>query len=489
MLWSARTLAFVGLLPLVLRAEDAPQASFPAKVLPTFGTMNATLSATQDRTDGSFSLMLPLRSSLGDGGRFGGSLLFASPYAQWFDTEGQAAGVSLGFRHLFSNQAIHDTSHDRAGFLDEGFYLGGDVSLDMGDLTGDRRVWQMGFGAEIGTRYFELRGRYHLPIDDGRVTQSRSTQTIAIDSNQRLSNGSHLVTTATLTVRSVVTLLTESLPGWEVEASALVPGLDRWMDVNLVTGYARYHSDTFSSIDYDTWRFGVEARPVPAVVLGATYFSNEHIVGDHWLFSIGLELPFETADIGDGKGGFWGHIKDAFKPRRRHLSERLIEPVRKHSTEMQFSVVPTKVKSTVTANTKSVIFLRDGTVVQAGSDWQWSSGAVFNLFDWSALSSYSSSFAVFDTSISSVQSGLNFSSYRLTAETQATFSATDAVLTHGAIYLGSTQSSTLVTGGSLALVGPHGERIYVSDDYLGTAAWQSLLAQYTALGYTAPINP
>ena len=198
-------------------------------------------------------------------------------------------------------------------------------------------------GAEIGTRYLSLRGRYHLPLDNGVETRSRSTQTFNVSNTQRLSGGARLVTEGTVRVQSTLTMLTESMPGWEVAADFLVPGLDQWMDVNLTAGYARYHSDTHHDFVMDSWRFGVEARPVPVVVLAASYFENERLYGDNWLFSIGFELPFETADIGDGKGGFWGHIKDAFKPRRRHLSERLIEPIRKHSLPMQFDTIPSKV--------------------------------------------------------------------------------------------------------------------------------------------------
>jgi hypothetical protein len=241
----------------------------------------------------------------------------------------------------------------------------------------------------------ELRGRYHLPISDGRESTLRSVQTFDINESRNLSGGARLQTDGVVTVRSTLTLLTESLPGWEVEASALVPGLDRWMDVNLTAGYASYKSNTFAAINYDTWRFGIEARPVPAVVLGATYFGNERIVGDHWMFSIGMELPFETANIGNGKGGFWGHIKDAFKSRRRHLSERLREPVRKQSLPMQFASGATRVKTQVNAKGRSVVLTADGRVVEAGSFSSQSSSAVND----TSTFGNSSVMATLDTSI------------------------------------------------------------------------------------------
>jgi hypothetical protein len=104
----------------------------------------------------------------------------------------------------------------------------------------------------------------------------------------RLSGGARLQTDGVVTMLNTLTLLLGSLPGWEVEARALIPGLDRRMDVNLTAGYAGYKSSTFAAISYDISRSGIKARPLP--VLGATYFGNERIVGNPWMFSIGREL-------------------------------------------------------------------------------------------------------------------------------------------------------------------------------------------------------
>jgi len=58
-------------------------------------------------------------------------------------------------------------------FLDEGFYVGANISFDMADTSYDQRFWQMGIGAEIGSRYLELRGRYFVPLGDGDETVER----------------------------------------------------------------------------------------------------------------------------------------------------------------------------------------------------------------------------------------------------------------------------------------------------------------------------
>jgi len=46
------------------------------------------------------------------------------------------------------------------------------------------------------------------------------------------------------------------------------------------------------------------------------------------------EVPFEIGDCGDGQG-FWDRVNDAFRPRRRHLAERLIEPVKRQNTAVR----------------------------------------------------------------------------------------------------------------------------------------------------------
>ncbi|MDB6140564.1 MAG: inverse autotransporter beta-barrel protein, partial [Verrucomicrobiaceae bacterium] len=85
---------------------------------------------------------------------------------------------------------------------------------------------------------------------------------------------------------------------------------------------------------------------------------------DHWMYGIRLELPFETADIGDGKGGFWGHIKDAFKPRRRHLAERLYESAHARHLEPQIAVYVSKATLEVQNRFRGAIILPDGTVLR-----------------------------------------------------------------------------------------------------------------------------
>ena len=54
-----------------------------------------------------------------------------------------------------------------------------------------------------------------------------------------------------------------------------------------------------------------------------------------------MVMPFEMGDLGDGKG-MWGRIRDALAPRRRHLVERMAEPVHRQNAAIRTSPTPTR---------------------------------------------------------------------------------------------------------------------------------------------------
>jgi autotransporter-associated beta strand protein len=309
---------------------------------------------------GNFSGLVPLYGSLGEAGTLSGSLLFAEPYGQWIEGGAYQAGIGAGFRHLFGKQsvaALYEQPKGVVGFLEEGIYVGANAFLNGANTGVGDSFWQLAMTAEVGTRWLELRGRYHLPLDDGQ----RSAQRFVNSYSRSLNFGGGIRGKETLTVDTTLSLLTESLRGWQVDATLLVPGIDRWADLRVIGGYASFESPTVGSLQYDSWRVGVDFRPVPAVVLSAMWHENEQLFGDQWLFGVGVEVPFETRNLGDGKGGFWRQVKRAFEPRRRHLAERLIEPARRHSLPMQLGTSVERVKTE--AYYAVSLILPDGQVV------------------------------------------------------------------------------------------------------------------------------
>jgi hypothetical protein len=87
---------------------------------------------------------------------------------------------------------------------------------------------------------------------------------------------------------------------------------------------------------------GVEVRPVPAVVLFANWYEDSQLYQDEWIAGVRLEIP-----LGDG----W---RDAFTPRRRHLAERLYEPVHRKNTSITTNT-GTQTTTTTSSSTTTVI--------------------------------------------------------------------------------------------------------------------------------------
>lgn len=348
------------------------------------GTVNFGVKTSGEYTDGSFSIVAPLWSSMGTENQLGGGYLFLEPYSSWGEQGEVATSLGLGFRYLFNDQALNVlTSHDghQAGFLEEGVLIGANLFVDCLDTETNHQFWQFGFGAELATRYLELRANYYLPLTDAKEverirTRERTTKSSSSTSYSTQTSGAdpfatgHTIqqdvtqtTYATTTTRTTTTDIErlfrrfeEGMEGWDAEVAVLVPGLDKYLDVKLNGGYYSYDNQPFGPQAGGTgnvqgWKAGIEVRPVPALALTATWYEDERLVGEEWLYGVRLEMPFEAGDIGDGKGGFWGRIKESFTPRRRHLAERAFEPVRRQNAAIKIAHSQKEDKPKVTSKT------------------------------------------------------------------------------------------------------------------------------------------
>lgn len=323
------------------------------------GIFGGGVKTTDEYTEGNVFLVVPVVSTVGQDGLLSGDVLFIEPYSSWGEQGEVAASLGLGWRHYFTTQSVSAvTRHDghQTGLFEEGVYVGANFFVDMLDTENDNQFWQLGVGAEIGTRYFEIRGNYYIPLTERKLLlEQRSRQTFTNSStslSQQVTNGDPFATgnsiqqdvssstfatttTSTTTIEQLFRLYEEGMEGWDVQASLLVPGLDRWMDVFFIGGYYSFDNQPFGpqtggTGNVEGWKAGLEVRPVPAVVLNATWYEDERYVGSDWLYGLRLEIPFETGDLGDGKG-FWDRVGESFTPRRRHLAERLVEPVRRQN--------------------------------------------------------------------------------------------------------------------------------------------------------------
>ena len=329
------------------------------------------IKGNSEFVEGSLFLVQPLLNTIGEGGTMSGSVLFVEPYAIWGEGGELGGSLGLGFRHLFSDQSTGDArSSTVAGLLTEGFFVGGNVFLDYAQTAASNDFWQMGVGLEAGTRYVEVRGNYYIPLSDDRVISRRTETEIDRSSKtttknvyggtsvsggqvvQNVTKQSRTATTTTVTRRTFETY-EEPLEGWDVELALLVPGLDRVCDVKVIGGYYSFEGDR-SSLKVDGWRAGVEIRPVPAVVLHGTWYENKSLYGEEWVAGVRLEIP-----LGGG-------LKEAFTPRRRHLAERLYEPVRRKNSSITSSGSETEETSTSTSSGTTTVISESPTQIILG---------------------------------------------------------------------------------------------------------------------------
>ena len=219
----------------------------------------------------------------------------------------------------------------------------------------------------------EVRGNYYIPLSDRKLAEEQRTRE-TFSSTQTSSSVIHSqgvapaggaaphavgnsimqdalftsystrvtrTTTTTTTIERLFQRFEEGMEGWDAEIAVLVPGIDRYMDVMLIGGYYSFDNQPFGPQEGGTgnvegWKAGIEVRPVPALVLSGTWYEDERLTGGDWTVGVQMQIPFEAGDLGDGKN-FWSRIGDSFKPRRRHLIERMAEPVGRQNAAVKIA--------------------------------------------------------------------------------------------------------------------------------------------------------
>lgn len=328
------------------------------------GSISVGLKSNDVYTDANLGVVAPLWSTLGKNETLGGGMLFLEPYTSWGEDSEVATSLGLGFRYLFNNQpvsALRDPHKGQAGFLEEGVVVGGNFFVDSLHTDAGNDFWQLGVGAEIATRYVELRGNYYIPQSGRKLAERKTFEEIRTSSqttNRSVTNAGstyddgqgHMVQdmstsvfsttrTTTTTLRHILSRYEQGMEGWDLEMALLVPYFDQWVDVKLIGGYFHLENQPFGPQAGGTgsvkgWKAGVEVRPVPAFAVTGMWYEDKRFLGADWIVGARLEIPFEFGDIGDGKN-FWNRIGDAFHSRRRHLIERLAEPVHRQNAAIK----------------------------------------------------------------------------------------------------------------------------------------------------------
>jgi hypothetical protein len=235
--------------------------------------------------------------------------------------------MGLGFRHHFSVNDLGWALGKEAAWLRDGLFLGVNLFANMAEASDDQRFWQLSPGIEVGSRWVQLRSRYHIPISESHFVGKGFAQRSVTQ------YGPYTIESFQF---ANIFAERESLEGWEVEAEILVPGLDQVADVRVIAGYADFFSNDHAATSIQSLKAGIEARPVPAVVLSAMWYEDERLMGDNWFFGMGIEVPIGPGP-GDGKGGFWKSLKSAFTggQRKHSLVSNVMQPARVRPIPMQ----------------------------------------------------------------------------------------------------------------------------------------------------------
>ena len=342
------------------------------------GSVNAGIKFNDAYTEGNFSIVAPAWSSIGADATLSGGLFFIEPYISWGEQGEVATSLGFGYRHLIGHQPVTAlTKHDghQATMFEEGVVLGGNVFLDMLDTQTNHQFWQLGVGAEILTRYLEFRGNYYIPLTDKKEvgtfstqqsfqTTSQQTSIVGADpyatGNSILQNYSQITTqtTSTTTIERLFRRYEEGMEGWDLEFGVLIPWVDRYMDAKVIAGYYAFDNQPFGpqpggTGNVEGWKAGFELRPVPALVVNSTWYEDERLTGSEWTLGVRAEFPFEAGDLGDGKN-LWSRAAEAFKPRRRHLVERMAEPVRRQNAAVKLAQSTVEDKDEMQSSVKKV---------------------------------------------------------------------------------------------------------------------------------------
>ena len=97
----------------------------------------------------------------------------------------------------------------------------------------------------------------------------------------------------------------------------LLPWLDRYADVRVFGGY--YHFDNQFGKNIEGAESRLEIRALPAVTFDAMYYSNKEVIGSHWFFGVRFSMPFDLANISEGRSPFAGFWNLSSQGARRNI--------------------------------------------------------------------------------------------------------------------------------------------------------------------------
>jgi hypothetical protein len=298
---------------------------------PSFGRLTLGAKFAEDLQSGYIDLL--------NGGYLGpNTALFINLRTTFDDNDQQLFSAGLGIRHLFE---------------EPGIIIGANVYYDYVDTSYGNSINQLGFGAEILTRWVDARFNYYLPENDRFLVREFDITTRNRSVSGEFSNGNRLQ--RNLTTEATVSsfgVFEQGLEGWNAEAGFLVPGLDRYFDLRLFAGAYNYQDPKGG--DIAGFKARAEARVTDGVTLDLEYWEDEELVGGNWIAGVRVSLPFDLGNLFTGKNPFAG-AENTFRRTPRHdMRARMDEMVIRSHRIQTGTTNPQPTGSHTTTDTRTV---------------------------------------------------------------------------------------------------------------------------------------
>ncbi|NNE93546.1 MAG: hypothetical protein HKN23_18010, partial [Verrucomicrobiales bacterium] len=174
---------------------------------------------------------------------------------------------------------------------------------------------QLGLGLEVMSRRIDARFNYYIPEGDSNVVDSvTSSQTrTAIDYGDPF--GRHYsilqpVTTTRTTTTRTFEQFEKAMRGYDWEVGVLVPGVDEYVDLRLFIG--SYGYDNPYGEDLNGVKARAELRLSSKLAVDATYYEDEEVRGDNWVFGMRMNIPIYPENLENGGNPFDGSFDGLF---------------------------------------------------------------------------------------------------------------------------------------------------------------------------------
>ena len=288
-------------------AGDAGKSPAPglAPEEPTFGRAILGGKYSEDLQSGYFDAILGL--SVDDN-----HALFLNLRGIADDSNQEVFSAGLGFRVLLE---------------DPGLILGANINYDRIDSAAGNTFDQLGFGAELLSKWVDARFNYYLPEEGAKTISQRreiTGESVLPGDTRRLGNR---------VVRDVVrrtefttfNLMEVALEGWNAEVGFLVPGVEKFLELRLFAG--AYGYDNPLGGDFDGFKARAEARITRHVTLDLEYWDDRQLVGGKWVAGVRVSHPFDLGALLSGRNPFRSGAPVTDLPSSRDLRSRMDEMV------------------------------------------------------------------------------------------------------------------------------------------------------------------